>query len=134
MQVVEKRMEKRRIRVRELYAKDLQITVIADILNVSQPTIYKDLIVMGLRKRGEYSLEQRDAISRGIRKKNAREYLDRKTKTVCCVCGLPAERGRYRNERYCLIHLITAGDHDPEYENNERAAAGDRFASHGRDM
>ena len=130
--IVRRKMIARREKVRELYADDLQISVIAEILGVSQPTIYKDLIAMGLRFKGQYSDAQKRAISKGIRKRNARDKIDYNTKPFCCVCGKPAMRKKYRKEYYCGDHLITAGDHDPGYENKQREAAGDRFASPGK--
>lgn len=127
--IVRRKMIARREKVRELYANDLQISVIAEILGVSQPTIYKDLIAMGLRFKGQYSDAQKRAISKGIRKRNARDKIDYGMKPVCCVCGEPAMRKRFKKKHYCGEHLMTAGDHDPGYENKQREAAGDRFAS-----
>lgn len=131
MNATKKRMLARRKKVRELYAQDLQVSVIAEHLEVSQPTIYKDLLALGLREKDKYSPAHTKAISRGIKRRNARNVAELQSKRSCCVCGKPAMKKRYRKNYYCGECLQTAGDHDPKSEEKQRAAAGGRFASSG---
>jgi predicted transcriptional regulator len=132
LNLTEKRMIARREKVREMYSEDIQVSVIAEYLEVSQPTVYKDLLALGLRHKGEYSDRHKAAISRGIQKRNKKDAINYNIKKMCCVCGKPAMKKRFRKKHYCDEHLIIAGDYDPNYENKQREAAGERFASPGK--
>ncbi|MEA3225084.1 MAG: hypothetical protein U9Q07_03975 [Planctomycetota bacterium] len=132
MNLSQRRAIARREKVKDLYEQDIPVSLIAEHLEVSQPTIYKDLLILGLRFKGTYSPAQRAAISNGLKIRNAQRLTELKTPRICCVCGVPAMKRRFRQKYYCEKHLRTAGDHDPQYEVKQRLAAGDRFASSGR--
>ena len=42
---------------------------------------------------------------------------------TCAVCGVGGKLERYRGKWYCGEHLLTAGDHNPYYEEEQRQAA-----------
>ncbi len=130
MSAITDRQDTRRKVVYELYKNGFQAKEIADQVDASIVTVYKDLRVLGLREKGEYSPLHREAISKGVRKIKALEQLLRSTPSFCCECGKVA-KNRFKKKVYCDEHLITAYG-NPDYESEQRAAAGGRFTSHGR--
>ncbi len=132
MSVIEKRQDARREVVRELYEGGLPVKEIAEHVDASVVTVYHDLRVLKLRVKGEYSPLHREAISKGIRKIKAIDKIMKGGKLFCCVCGVRTTfKNRFKQKDFCDLHLITAYA-NPNYEEEQRAAAGQRFASHGR--
>ena len=120
------RRKARQEKLQKMFSEDISVAAIASALNVSTQTICKDLLALGLRRKGEYPRPHREAIARGVRKSK------KPTGPVfCCVCRKLGV-ARYRREWYCGDHLMTAGNCNPHYMKQKRESAGQRHTSHGR--
>jgi len=122
------RRDARRLVVKDLYIQGMSSREMAEYVGCSIPTIYKDLFALGLKEKGSRSPSRRAAIARGVKKARTPVTGPR----FCSECGRPAQV-RFQKKWWCDLHLADAGA-DPDYIEKQRAAAGQRHASHGRDM
>jgi len=106
----------RRLVVKDLYMQGMLPREMAEYIGCSIPTIYRDLYSLGLWKK----------------RKGRKQKVFVVGSRFCSVCGRPAQE-KFQKKWWCEIHLADAGA-DPDYYKKQRAAAGQRHASHGRDM